>query len=92
MGTPIYDWSALDVIYDAIGAAGMRPLVEISFTPMALASQPSALQRALWYGTNYPNISPPTGGNNDWGKWQDFMAAMVQHLEDRYTQAEVRQW
>ena len=92
MGTPIYDWSAPDVIWDAIIAAGMRPLVEISFTPMALASQPSAIQGALWYNAMSPNISPPTGANNDWTKWQDFMAAMVQHLEDRYTQAEVRQW
>jgi xylan 1,4-beta-xylosidase len=39
-----------------------------------------------------PNISAPTQGNGDWTKWTNFMTAMVQHFEDRYTQAEVRQW
>ena len=37
-GAPIYDWSRVDAIYDAIVAAGMRPFVEVSFTPTALAS------------------------------------------------------
>jgi len=92
LGTPIYDWSAMDTIYDAIIAAGMRPLVEISFTPMALASQPDAIQLLLWYNYMSPNISAPTGANADWTKWMNFMAALVQHLEDRYTQAEVRNW
>lgn len=40
-GNPLYDWSSIDAIYDAIIAAGMRPLVEISFTPKALASDRS---------------------------------------------------
>jgi xylan 1,4-beta-xylosidase len=39
-----------------------------------------------------PNISAPTQGGGDWTKWTSFMQAMVQHFEDRYTQAEVRQW
>src|SRR4051812_24253306 len=36
--TPDYDWSRFDQVYDAIVAAGMRPIVEIGFTPPALAS------------------------------------------------------
>jgi xylan 1,4-beta-xylosidase len=92
-GNPIYDWSSIDAIEDAILAAGMRPLVEISFTPKALASIPSQTLTLLWYNNNSPNISPPTGSTyDDWSKWTAFMTAFVRHLEARYTAAEVRNW
>jgi xylan 1,4-beta-xylosidase len=89
-GAPIYDWSRIDAIYDAIMEAGMRPLVEISFTPLALASDRAEIQELLWYNSRSPNISPPTGANGDWGKWIALMAEFVRHLEDRYGAEEVR--
>jgi len=89
-GAPIYDWARIDAIYDAIVAAGMRPLVEISFTPQALASDPKAILALLWYNNKSPNISPPTGANGDWSKWKMLMAEFVRHLEDRYGADEVR--
>jgi len=89
-GAPIYDWSSVDAIYDAIVAAGMRPMVEISFTPRALASDPTKTQTKLWYNDASPNISPPTGAAGDWGKWIAFMAEFVRHLEDRYGADDVR--
>ena len=89
-GAPIYDWSSVDAIYDAIVAAGMRPMVEISFTPRALASDPTKTQTKLWYNDASPNISPPTGAAGDWGKWIAFMAEFVRHLEDRYGAEDVR--
>jgi xylan 1,4-beta-xylosidase len=91
-GGPIYDWSSIDAIEDAILAAGMRPLVEVSFTPPALASDPSATLALLWYNYASPNISPPTGAADDWGKWTALMTAFVRHLEERYTADEVRAW
>src|SRR5205807_6097609 len=72
-GAPIYDWSRVDAIYDAVVAAGMRPFVEVSFTPSALASDPTLVQKQLWYNTVSPNISPPTGAAADWGKWTALM-------------------
>jgi xylan 1,4-beta-xylosidase len=84
-GTAAYDWTRLDQVYDAIAAAGMKPIVEISFTPSAMAST-SKVQTALWYNNKSPNISKP----KDWTKWEAFMAAIVQHLEARYGAAEVR--
>ncbi len=85
-GTPVYDWTRFDQVYDAIRDAGMRPIVELSFTPSALASDPSGTQPKLWYNRVYPNISPP----KDWTRWQDFMAEIVGHLEQRYGADEVR--
>lgn len=84
-GTPSYDWTRLDQVYDAIVAAGMKPIVEISFTPSAMASTSKVLT-TLWYDNKSPNISKP----KDWSKWEAFMAAIVQHLETRYGATEVR--
>ena len=82
---PVYNWARLDKVYDAIIAAGMRPFVEIGFTPPPLASNPA---RTLhWYNHAPANISPP----KDWRRWMDFMAALVQHLEQRYGIQEVRE-
>ncbi len=96
-GGPLYDWSSIDAIEDAILAAGMRPLVEVSFTPAALASDPTATLTLLWYNYHSPNISPPatldpTTGGYDWSKWTALMTAFVAHLEERYGIDEVRAW
>jgi xylan 1,4-beta-xylosidase len=82
---PVYNWARLDKVYDAIIAAGMRPFVEIGFTPPPLASNPK--KTLHWYNNVPANISPP----KDWQRWMDFMAALVQHLEQRYSVEEVRQ-
>ena len=65
-------------------AAGMRPFVEIGFTPPPLASNPA--KTLHWYNHAPANISPP----KDWNRWMDFMAALVEHLEQRYGALEVR--
>jgi xylan 1,4-beta-xylosidase len=95
--TPAYDWTRFDMVYDAIMAASMRPIVEISFTPPGIASNPSQNQAQLWYGGVSPNISkpilPPTGDAGalpTWDHWQKFMADIVTHLESRYGADEVR--
>ncbi|HVZ87131.1 MAG TPA: hypothetical protein VHG72_09180 [Polyangia bacterium] len=84
-GTPVYTWTRFDQVYDAITGAGMRPIVEISFTPPSLASSNMILTN-LWYNNVSPNISKPA----DWTKWENFMQAIVQHLEGRYGVAEVQ--
>jgi xylan 1,4-beta-xylosidase len=90
-GAPIYDWSRLDAIYDAVIASGMRPFIEVSFTPTALASMPAQVQTLLWYNGKSPNISAPVGNtDNDWSKWSALMTAFVHHLQERYGAAEVR--
>jgi xylan 1,4-beta-xylosidase len=87
-GVPTYTWTNLDRVYDAIIAAGMRPFVEISFMPKAMSSNPTQAQTLLQYNGASPNTSPP----KDWTLWQNFMTALVQHLEQRYGAAEVRNW
>jgi xylan 1,4-beta-xylosidase len=82
-GNAVYNWSYVDQIYDGLLANGIRPYVEISFMPKALA----AIQKthAFWYK---PYPSPP----KDYAKWDALMTAFAQHLIERYGIEEVSQW
>jgi hypothetical protein len=84
-GTPVYTWTRLDQVYDAIIAADMRPFVEISFMPPPLASGTTTLH---WYNRAAANTTPP----KDWTKWTNFMTALVQHLEEPCRFRENGQW
>jgi xylan 1,4-beta-xylosidase len=83
-GKPIYNFSYIDQIYDGLLANGVRPFVELSFTPKKLASDPAALH-AFWYKQN---VSPP----KDYALWDGMIAAFTQHMVDRYGIDEVSQW
>ena len=82
-GNAVYNWSYVDQIYDALLANGIRPFVEISFMPKALAATQQT--HAFWYK---PYPSPP----KDYAKWDALMTAFAQHLIDRYGIEEVAQW
>jgi len=83
-GNPIYNFTYVDQIYDALLQIGVRPVVEISFMPKKLASNPAALH-PFWYKQN---VSPP----KDYAKWDDLIRHLAQHLVDRYGIGEVAQW
>ncbi len=83
-GNPIYNFSYVDQIYDGLLANGVKPFVEISFTPKKLASRPQDLH-AFWYKQN---VSPP----KDYAKWDALMTAFAQHLIERYGIDEVASW
>jgi xylan 1,4-beta-xylosidase len=83
-GNPKYNFTYVDQIYDGMLANGVRPMVEISFMPKQLASDPSAIH-PFWYKQN---VSPP----KDYAKWDDLIRHFAQHLVDRYGIGEVSQW
>jgi xylan 1,4-beta-xylosidase len=82
-GRPLYNWSYVDQIYDGLLANGVRPFVEMSFMPAALAA--SDKPHAFWY---HPLPSPP----KDYAKWGDLVSKFAKHLLDRYGADEVSQW
>lgn len=82
-GQPAYNFSYVDQIYDGLLAAGVKPFVELSFMPKALAARD--MPHAFWYK---PNISPP----KDWGKWDALIAELAKHLVARYGIDEVSNW
>ena len=82
-GNPVYNWSYVDQIYDGLLENGIRPFVEISFMPKALASRLD--YQAFWY---HPIVSPP----KSYEKWDALIAAFANHLVARYGLDEVSQW
>ena len=82
-GTLRCDFSRVDAIYDQVLALGLRPVVELSFMPAALARDPE--QTVFAYRGI---ISPPA----DWAEWRHLVGELARHLVERYGAAEVAQW
>jgi xylan 1,4-beta-xylosidase len=81
-GAPVHDFSGVDRVYDTVLSLGLRPVVELSYMPHDLASDPS---RTVF---DYAAIvSPP----KDWGRWADLIHDLVAHLVERYGRAELRE-
>lgn len=81
-GEPVHDFSGVLATYDKVMALGLRPVVEISFMPRDLASDPT--KTVFDYGAI---ISPP----KDWDRWADLVRGLVQAVVDRYGLDEVRE-
>jgi xylan 1,4-beta-xylosidase len=82
-GSPRYDFTGIDKVYDTVLGLGLRPVVELGFMPRDLAADPS---RTVF--TYRGIISPPA----DWDRWADLIRALTAHLLDRYGRAEVAGW
>ena len=78
-----FDFSRVDAIYDQLLGLGLRPVVELSFMPAALALDPE--QTVFTYRGI---ISPPA----DWAEWRTLVTELTAHLVDRYGLHEVTQW
>lgn len=80
-GKTVYDWTKIDQLYDAFLAMGIKPFVELGFTPQALKTSDNSI--FYWKG----NTSHP-----DRAKWRALVDAFVRHLRNRYGEKEVRSW
>lgn len=80
-GKPSYDWTKIDALYDRLLAMGIRPFVELGFTPEAMKSSDQHI--FYWKG----NTSHP-----DPAKWGALIDAFARHLEQRYGREEIRRW
>lgn len=81
-GGPVYNWQYVDLLYDFILKIGMKPFVELSFMPSALASGPQTV--FFWRG----NVTMP----KDPEKWSRLIEALARHWIARYGRDEVRTW
>jgi len=80
---PDYNFSYIDQIYDRLLEDGVKPFVELSFMPKALAS--SQTPHAFWYK---PLPNPPAS----YEKWADLISHFTRHLVERYGIEEVSTW
>jgi xylan 1,4-beta-xylosidase len=82
-GRPVYDFSGIERVYDRLLETGLYPVVEVSFMPRDLATDPEATvfeYRGI--------ISPP----HDWERWGELCGRLAAHLVDRYGIDEVARW
>ena len=82
-GNAHYSFVYIDKAIDFLRSIGLKPLVQLSFMPAALASLP---EKNVY--TSPFNISPP----KDMDKWLGLVTALTRHLIERYGLKEVKSW
>ena len=80
-GKTVYNWTKIDQLYDGLLKRGIKPFVELGFTPKAMKTSDNKI--FYWEG----NTSHPVPS-----AWKELIEAFVVHIEARYGQAEVRTW
>jgi len=78
----LYSFFNVDQIFDFLLSIGMRPFIELSFMPAALASGPTTVFH--YRG----NITPP----RDYQQWATLIRKLAAHWVERYGVSEVREW
>ena len=91
-GTPVYDWSIDDKIFDTYLAQGIRPYVQIGFMPEALSTHPQ----------DYPHTPPPDQRvkvalgmaypPKGYVKWGNLAYEWTKHCVEKYGRDEVLKW
>ena len=81
-GIPVYNWQYIDRLYDFLLSIDVKPFVELSFMPGALASGNKTI--FWWRG----NVTPP----RSYDKWADLIRHLVTHFQERYGHDEVKTW
>ena len=78
----LYSFFDVDQIFDFLLSIGIKPFVELSFMPEALAS---GSKTAFHYRAN---VTPP----KDYRQWATLIRKLVRHWIDHYGLAEVKKW
>ena len=81
-GQPVHNWQYIDELYDSLLALNIRPFVELSFMPAALAS---GKKKMFWW---QGNVTPPKSCE----KWDGLIEDLTRHWTKRYGAEEVRKW
>ncbi|MBU4432857.1 MAG: beta-xylosidase [Alphaproteobacteria bacterium] len=80
-GQIVYDWTRIDELYDRLLAMGIKPFIELGFTPSAMKTSEQTI--FYWKG----NSSHPV-----FADWAALIDAFARHLRGRYGEAQVRGW
>ena len=87
-GTPVYDFTITDRIFDALVAAHVRPIVELGFMPEALSTHPEPYRHTFPKGDIFTGWTYPP---KDYSKWAKLVEAYAAHLRARYP-SQVNEW
>jgi xylan 1,4-beta-xylosidase len=80
-GTPVFDFTITDRIFDTLLAEHIRPLVEIGFMPEALSTHPEPYRHSFPRGDIFTGWSYPP---KDEAKWSRLVFTYATHLRERY--------
>ncbi len=83
-GTPVYDWTITDRIFDTMRDAHVRPIVELGFMPEAMSTHPEPYRHSFPKGDIFIGWSYPP---KDYAKWGALVEAYAAHLKARYGNA-----
>lgn len=78
----LYSFFNIDQIFDFLLSVGMKPFVELSFMPQALAA---GNKTVFSYAAN---VTPP----REYSRWGELITKLAKHCIERYGVEEVRQW
>jgi len=82
-GLPQHDFSRLDDVLDTVLSTGMRPVLELGFTPRALGAEP-------WHEITAAGLANPPA---DLDRWAGLVEAFTAHLRERFGDEELaRGW
>lgn len=81
-GSLMFKWDNVDKVFDSLLRIGLRPRVELSPMPAALASGTATI---FDWGFN---TTPP----RDYAEWGQLVGAFSRHCLDRYGLDEIAQW
>ena len=94
-GNPVYDFTVVDRIIDTYLARGIRPYLQIGFTPEAMSTAPPGVPyQHLWRpGFDYKLIAtgwtyPP----KSYEKWGELVYRWTKHNVEKYGAGEVSKW
>ncbi|WP_140987036.1 GH39 family glycosyl hydrolase [Asticcacaulis tiandongensis] len=77
----VYDWTKIDYLYDNFLKMGIKPFIELGFTPTVMRTSEQTL--FYWKGnTSHPRFD----------LWKQLIDAFARHLIGRYGLEEVRSW
>lgn len=82
-GNPKYSFVYIDKVFDFLLSIHLKPLVQFSFMPKALALTPERTAYFSPYVLSLPKSLQ---------KWKDLVAALTNHLIDRYGFHVVKEW
>jgi xylan 1,4-beta-xylosidase len=94
-GTPVYDFTVVDRIIDTYLARGVRPYLQLGFTPEAMSTAPAgtAYQHPWRPGFAYELIATGwTWPPKSYEKWGELVYQWTKHNVERYGRAEVERW
>jgi xylan 1,4-beta-xylosidase len=80
-GKPVYDWTKIDYLYDKLLGMGIKPFVELGFTPQAMKTSDNSI---FYWKANTSHPVP--------AQWAQLVEAFTRHIEQRYGKQEVQSW